>query len=82
MRAACTAFRMNLEARTAGTYFVQAREYQTKNGRFTAEDVIKGNGVFPETLNRYGYCWGNPVGLVDKDGLYPTTQEEWAGNQE
>ena len=40
----------------SGTYFAQAREYQPKNGRFTAEDVIKGNGVVPETLNRYGYC--------------------------
>lgn len=31
------------------------------NGRFTAEDVVKGNGTVPETLNRYGYCWGNLV---------------------
>ena len=54
-----------------GTYFAQAREYQPQNGRFTAEDVIKGNGAFPETLNRYGYCLGNPVGLVDLDGLTP-----------
>ena len=54
-----------------GTYFAQAREYQPQNGRFTAEDVIKGNGAFPETLNRYGYCWGNPVGLVDLDGREP-----------
>ena len=28
----------------AGTYFAQAREYQPENGRFTAENVIKGNG--------------------------------------
>ncbi|MCM1267225.1 MAG: DUF6531 domain-containing protein [Bacteroidales bacterium] len=55
----------------SGTYFAQAREYQPQNGRFTAEDVIRGNGAVPETLNRYGYCWGNPVGLVDLDGLYP-----------
>ena len=26
---------------TAGTYFVQAREYQPKTGRFTVEDIIK-----------------------------------------
>ncbi len=55
----------------SGTYFAQAREYQPQNGRFTAEDVLKGNGVAPETLNRYGYCWGNPVGLVDNDGRLP-----------
>lgn len=33
-----------------------------------AEDVVKGNGAVPETLNRYGYCWVNPVGFVDNDG--------------
>ena len=55
----------------SGTYFAQAREYQPQNGRFTAEDVIKGNGAVPETLNRYGYCLGNPVGLVDLDGMNP-----------
>ena len=53
------------------TYFAQAREYQPQNGRFTAEDVIKGNGAVPDTLNRYGYCWGNPVIFVDLDGLTP-----------
>jgi len=30
--------------------------------------VIQGNGAYPETLNRYGYCWGNPVSYVDRDG--------------
>lgn len=52
----------------SGTYFAQAREYQPESGRFTAEDVVKGNGAVPETLNRYGYCWGDPVGFVDNDG--------------
>ena len=51
-----------------GTYFAQAREYQTGNGRFTAEDVIRGNGVVPGTLNRYGYCFNSPLDLVDYNG--------------
>ncbi len=55
----------------SGTYFAQAREYQPDNGRFMAEDVIKGNGAYPETLNHYGYCWNNPVVLVDRDGREP-----------
>ena len=42
----------------SGTYFAQAREYQPGTGRFCAQDVIAGNGAAPETLNRYGYCWG------------------------
>lgn len=33
--------------------------------------MIKGNGAVPETLNQYGYCWGNPLTLVDKDGKIP-----------
>ena len=60
----------------SGTYFAQAREYQPKNGRFTAEDVIKGNGAVPETLNRYGYCWGNPIKYIDTNGESPITQRE------
>ena len=53
----------------SGTYFAQAREYRAESGRFTAEDVIKGNGVMPKTLNRYGYCWGNPFNYYDPTGM-------------
>lgn len=60
----------------SGTYFAQAREYQPENGRFTAQDVIQGNGAVPETLNRYGYCWGNPVKYIDNNGENPITQRE------
>mgnify|MGYP001041375748 CR=1 FL=1 len=56
-----------------GTYFAQAREYMAAKGRFSAVDVMRGNGAVPNTLNRYGYCWGNPLSLVDWDGLMP----EW-----
>ena len=55
----------------SSTYFAQAREYNPKSGRFTAEDIIKGNGLIPETLNPYVYCWNSPLGLVDLDGLLP-----------
>ena len=52
----------------SGTYFAQAREYQVGNGRFTAEDLVKGNGAVPGTLNRYGYCLENPSMFIDPDG--------------
>ena len=52
----------------AGTYYAQAREYDAGSGRFTSEDVVKGSAAYPETLNAYGYCWGNPVMFVDRDG--------------
>ena len=61
----------------SGTYFAQAREYQPQTGRFHAQDVIAGNGAVPVMLNRYGYCLGNPVGMVDLDGLFPISFKEW-----
>ena len=55
----------------AGTYYAQAREYRPMEGRFSAKDVIKGSLTAPLTLNRYGYCWGNPVNLTDRNGKMP-----------
>ncbi len=55
----------------AGTYYAQAREYDAGSGRFTSEDVVKGSAAYPETLNAYGYCWGNPLVFVDRDGREP-----------
>ena len=57
--------------KVADTYFAQAREYVLKIGRFVGEDWIKGNIEKPFSLNQYGYCWGNPIGLVDRDGKTP-----------
>ena len=56
---------------TAGTYYAQAREYDAWSGRFISEDIIKGSAAYPETLNAYGYCWGNPLKFVDRDGREP-----------
>lgn len=53
------------------TYFAQAREYQPEYGRFMAEDIKSGNRTVPKTRNRYGYCWNNPLGMVDLDGQEP-----------
>ena len=54
-----------------GTYFAQAWEYQPGEGRFTAEDILRGRNTIPKTLNRYGYCWGNPIQYVDVNGRDP-----------
>lgn len=56
-----------------GTYFAQAREYQPAYGRFLAEDSKRGRAAAPKTRNRYGYCWNNPVGMVDLNGMEPET---------
>ena len=55
----------------ADTYFAQAREYVPGVGRFAGEDWIKGSIEQPFSLNQYGYCFGNPFGLVDYDGKKP-----------
>ena len=55
----------------ADTYFAQAREYVAGVGRFGGEDWIKGEISYPTSLNQYGYCLGNPFGLVDYDGKKP-----------
>lgn len=60
-----------------GTYFAQAREYKAELGRFTAEDVVRGNGAVPKTLNRYGYCWSSPLDIIDIDGREPVSLEEF-----
>ncbi len=62
----------------SGTYFAQAREYQPEVGRFVAEDVIKGRGAMPRTLNQYGYCLGNPLRYVDFNGKEEEEEEETA----
>ena len=59
----------------SGSYFAQAREYQPHTGRFMAEDVIRGKLGVPKTLNRYGYCWGNPTTLVEIDGNFPSLSD-------
>ena len=55
----------------SGTYFAQAREYQPGEGRFTAEDILRGRNTIPKTLNRYGYCWNNPLIFFDLNGQSP-----------
>ena len=52
----------------ANTYYAQAREYVSTTGRFTGEDIIKGNGAYPFTLNQYAYCIQNPLKYVDLNG--------------
>ncbi|WP_034501015.1 RHS repeat-associated core domain-containing protein, partial [Butyrivibrio hungatei] len=60
------------EDEVSGLKFAQARYYKAETGRFQSEDNVKGFIISPFTLNHYGYCWENPVNLVDNDGNLPT----------
>ncbi|MBU3174290.1 RHS repeat-associated core domain-containing protein [Clostridium estertheticum] len=44
-------------------YYLRARFYNHVVGRFTQEDVYRGDG-----LNFYAYCGNNPVGYFDPSG--------------
>ena len=56
----------------AGTYYAQAREYLAESGRFAGQDLIVGFVEYPETLNRYSYCWNNSLIYADYNGEFPT----------
>ena len=56
---------------TSGLYFAQARRYDAAAGRFTSEDKIPGLTTLPHTMNRYTYCWNQPLEHVDLNGRFP-----------
>ena len=51
--------------------YAQARYYLPKIGRFAEEDINKGNGYLPESLNYYMYCYNNPLFYIDLNGKSP-----------
>ena len=53
----------------SNTLYAHARQYQSWSGRFIAQDKIPGSLAAPKTLNRYVYCWNDPVNFVDPDGM-------------
>ena len=56
---------------TSGLYFAQARRYDAGTGRFVSEDKIPGFTTRPHTMNRYSYCWNQPMEHVDLNGRFP-----------
>ena len=65
-------------------YYLRARYYNPLVGRFTQEDVYRGDG-----LNLYAYCGSNPVMYVDPSGYASkcdngkkTSAEEYANKVE
>jgi len=58
-----------------GQYYLRARYYNPVVGRFTQEDVYRGDG-----LNLYAYCANNPVTYYDPSG-YSTDNIDPCGNK-
>lgn len=39
-----------------------------KAARFAGTDLVAGFVLYPFSLNRYTYCYNQPIDYVDKDG--------------
>jgi RHS repeat-associated protein len=49
--------------------YLHARHYNPQIGRFLQIDPLRGSIGRPQSLNRYAYVLGSPIGLVDPLGL-------------
>ncbi len=52
-----------------GLYYMRARYYNPDIKRFINQDIKTGDIGNSQSLNRYAYCEGNPVNMVDPFGL-------------
>jgi RHS repeat-associated protein len=53
-----------------GQYYLRARMYDPRQGRFTAVDPFAGTYSDPLQSMRYGYAGNNPVGNADPSGMF------------
>ncbi len=51
-----------------GLYYLNARYYDSRVGRFLTEDSYKGSYDDPLSLNLYTYCYNDPIQLYDPTG--------------
>ena len=53
---------------STGLYYLNARYYDPKNGRFITMDTYRGEINEPDTQHLYTYCANNPINYVDPSG--------------
>ena len=58
---------------------MRARYYNPDIKRFINQDVVEGNITNSPSLNRYAYCQGDPVSLLDPFRLSPQINLDWSG---
>ena len=63
-----------------GLYYMRARYYNVDIKRFINQDVVEGSITNSPSLNKYAYCQGNPVSLLDPFGLSPQSAGSFAGH--
>ena len=54
----------------SGLYYLRARHYDPRTGRFASIDPHPGSQGRPNTLNDYAYASGNPVDMIDPSGRF------------
>ena len=54
-----------------GLYYLNARYYNPKDGRFITEDTYRGEYTDPSSLHLYAYCTNNPISYTDPSGHIP-----------
>ena len=59
-----------------GLYYMRARYYNPDIKRFINQDIKVGDIGSSQSLNRYAYCEGNPVSLIDPFGLSPEATQD------
>lgn len=53
---------------STGLYYLNARYYDPRNGRFITRDTYRGELNEPETLHLYAYCDNNPINYTAPSG--------------
>jgi RHS repeat-associated protein len=61
--------------KSTGLYNYDARLYDPVIGRFVSADSIVPSFLNPQSLNRYNYCYNNPLAYIDPSGHTPGAQE-------
>jgi len=52
----------------SGLYYMRARFYSPEIKRFVNQDILLGNVTQGQTLNRFAFVTGSPIGYVDPEG--------------
>jgi RHS repeat-associated protein len=62
-----------------GLYFYGARYYDSVLGRFASPDGVSPDLNNPQSLNKYAYCFNNPLKYNDPTGHWPDWGDIWGG---
>jgi RHS repeat-associated protein len=54
-----------------GLHYMRARYYDPHTSRMLSEDIWAGNPIVPLSMNKYTYCYNNPVMYIDYSGNIP-----------